>query len=114
MKARHGVDYYGGQIRKRIEAMRARLVAGEGVNEVAMSVQDFSKRAYEDNELHFFHPAWRVFQGELLKVRVIGANGREYEKFVPVPLEHETWLPEGVGEVCVAEELDEDEYGASS
>jgi hypothetical protein len=90
------VGYYIGHLKKWTESMRKRLVKGEAIAWVAMSLRDFQTQsnAFRDNEIHVFNQAWRNYQEAwLTKVRVTGANGHVYDKFMPVPREDETWAP---------------------
>lgn len=90
------VGYYIGHLKKHTESMRKRLVKGEAIAWVAMSLRDFQTQsnAFRDNEIHVFNQAWRNYQEAwLTKVRVTGANGHVYDKFMPVPREDETWAP---------------------
>jgi len=90
------VGYYIGHLKKWTESMRKRLVKGEAIAWVAMSLRDFQTQsnAFRDNEIHVFNQAWRNYhEAWLAKTRVTGANGHIYEKFVPVPREDETWAP---------------------
>jgi hypothetical protein len=90
------VGYYIGHLKKWTESMRKRLVRGEPIARVAMSLRDFQTQsnAFRDNEVHVFNQAWRNYHDAwLAKTRVTGANGHMYEKFVPFPREDETWAP---------------------
>jgi hypothetical protein len=90
------VGYYIGHLKKHTESMRKRLVKGEAIAWVAMSLRDFQTQsnAFRDNEVHIFNQAWRNYhEAWLTKVRVTGANGHVYDKFMPVPREDETWSP---------------------
>jgi Bifunctional DNA primase/polymerase, N-terminal len=90
------VGYYIGHLKKWTESMRKRLVKGEAITRVAMSLRDFQTQsnAFRDNEVHVFNQAWRNYhEAWLAKTRVTGANGHLYEKFIPVPREDETWAP---------------------
>jgi hypothetical protein len=89
------VGFYEGQLQKLTERMHRRLISGAPIEEVAMSLVDFQNlsNAYRDREGRAFDQAWRTHVKRLTKVSVIGANGHKYDKFVPVPLEDETWLP---------------------
>jgi hypothetical protein len=90
------VGFYLGHLKSWTEWMRKRLVSGESIARTAMSMRDFQtlSHSFRDNEGHIFHQAWRSYHPDWLqKVSVIGANGHQYEKFVPIPREDETWLP---------------------
>jgi len=90
------VGYYIRHLKKLTESMRKRLVRGEAIAKVAMSLRDFQtlSNAFRDNEVHIFNRAWQNYhEAWLAKTRVIGANGHQYEKFVPAPQENETWFP---------------------
>jgi putative DNA primase/helicase len=90
------VGYYIGHLKKHTESMRKRLVKGEAIAWVAMSLRDFQTQsnAFRDNEIHVFNQAWRNYhEAWLTKVLVTGANGHVYDKFMPVPREDETWAP---------------------
>jgi hypothetical protein len=91
------VGFYLGHLKKAEKAMRKRLLTGEPYQNVAMALRDFQTQshAWRDNEAHVFERAWRaaVSGGVFRKVYVKGSNGHTYEKYVPVPYEHETWLP---------------------
>jgi hypothetical protein len=90
------VGFYLGHLKKAEKQMRKRLNQGEPYQNVAMSLRDLmtATNAYKENEEHVFDRAWKSVSGSFFeKVPVKGANGHRYEKFVPVPYEHETWLP---------------------
>jgi bifunctional DNA primase/polymerase-like protein/primase-like protein len=90
------VGFYLGHLKSWTEWMRKRLVKGESIASTAMSMRDFQtlSHAFRDNEGHIFHQAWRSYHADWLQtVSIIGANGHQYEKFVPIPREDETWLP---------------------
>jgi hypothetical protein len=92
------IGVYNSRLRAITERMRARLKAGETVQQVALSQRDFinSTNAYRDNDVHTFNMAWRHWEGALLaSVPVIGGNGQKYTKYVPMPNEDETWKMEG-------------------
>jgi hypothetical protein len=89
------VGFYLGHLKKWMEWMQKRLIKGTPIEEVAMSKRDFQtlSHAFRDNETHIFDQAWRGFHMDWLrKVSIIAANGQQYDKFVPVPREDETWL----------------------
>jgi hypothetical protein len=89
------VGFYLGHLKKWMEWMHKRLLKGTPVEEVAMTKRDFQtlSHAFRDNEEHTFEQAWRSFHKDWLRaVSITGANGHQYEKFVPVPREDETWL----------------------
>ena len=88
------VGYYVGLLKGITKGMRKRLVAGELVGNVAMSVRDFQTdtHAFRDNELVVFNNAWRNYEKDhLWKVKVKARNGQTYEKFIPMPGEDEMW-----------------------
>jgi putative DNA primase/helicase len=88
------VGYYVGLLKSITKGMRKRLVAGELVGNVAMSVRDFQTdtHAFRDNELVVFNNAWRNYEKDhLWKVKVKARNGQTYEKFIPMPGEDEMW-----------------------
>ena len=90
------VGFYLGHLKKAEKQMRKRLNQGEPYQNVAMSLRDLmtATHAYRENEEHVFDRAWNSVRGRLFeKVDTLGANGRKYEKFVPIPREDETWLP---------------------
>jgi hypothetical protein len=92
------VGFYLGHLKKMEKMMRAQLNAGTPIPQVAMALRDFmtSSNAWRDNEAHIFNQAWKaVMTGGIFKlVSVKGANGQMYQKYVPAPLEDETWLPQ--------------------
>jgi hypothetical protein len=75
------VGYYIGHLKRWTESMRKRLVKGEAIVRVAMSLRDFQTQsnAFRDNEIHVFNQAWRNYhEAGLAKARVTGANGHLY------------------------------------
>jgi hypothetical protein len=89
------VGFYLGQLKKVEKQMRKRLNQGEAYQNVAMSFRDLmtATNAYRENEGHVFERAWKANGKLFVGVPVLGANGHTYDKYVPMPLEHETWLP---------------------
>jgi putative DNA primase/helicase len=88
------IGVYNSRLRVIVERMRARLLAGESVQAVALSQRDFmtATNAYRDNDVHTFCMAWRHWEGVLLaSVSITGGNGQQYKKFVPMPNEDEVW-----------------------
>jgi hypothetical protein len=92
------VGYYVGLLKKIVEGQRERLnTYGEPASKVAMSMRDYQTdtHAYRDNEVQTFMQAWRVFNEQhMVAVLSLGKNGQMYEKFLPMPYEHETFLPQ--------------------
>jgi hypothetical protein len=90
------VGYYVGLLKKITDSMRNRLNDGQSLAFVAMSHRDIQTitNAYRNNELEVFGRAWSKFkEAHLMPIKVPAANGHMYEKFIPVPYEHEMWLP---------------------
>ena len=88
------VGYYVGLLKSITKGMRKRLVAGDLIGDVALSVRDFqtATHAFRDNELVVFNNAWRNYEKDhLWKVKVKARNGQTYEKFIPMPGEDEMW-----------------------
>ena len=88
------VGYYVGLLKGITKGMRKRLVAGELIADVAMSIRDFqtTTNAFRENELVVFNTAWRNYEKDhLWKVKVKARNGQTYEKFIPMPHEEEMW-----------------------
>ena len=88
------VGYYLGLLKGITRSMRKRLVAGELIADVAMSIRDFqtNTHAFRDNELAVFNNAWRNYvKDHLWEVKVKAKNGQTYKKFVPLPNEDEMW-----------------------
>ena len=88
------VGYYIGLLKTITKGMRKRLVAGDLIGDVALSVRDFqtATHAFRDNELQVFHNAWRNYEKDhLWKVKVKAKDGQTYEKYIPMPYEDEMW-----------------------
>lgn len=88
------VGFYASKIKAIVEAQRKELNAGKSLAQVAKSTRDFQTltNAFRDNELHTFERAWKSMSEHFIQVPVIAGNGQKYQKWVPMPYEHETWL----------------------
>jgi putative DNA primase/helicase len=84
------IGYYIGQLKRITQGMQNRLNEGDNADIVARSERDFetATHAYRDNELHIFKRAWDAYYRKWLQpVTVKRANGRDYLKYLPKPIE---------------------------
>lgn len=92
------VGYYVGLLKKIVEGQRTMLNKHDApLNKIAMSIRDYQTdtNAFRDNEVQTFMQAWRIFFGQhLVKVLTRARNGQLYEKYLPMPFEDESWLPQ--------------------
>jgi hypothetical protein len=92
------IGFYIGYLKRETERMHQRLLGGEPIANVALSLRDFqtNSNAWRDNELHIFEKAWRTWEKDwLARTKIKAANGHEYDKYTPVPLENEFWATPG-------------------
>ncbi len=92
------VGFYLGYLKRETEKMHKRLLAGEPITKVALSLRDFqtNSHAWRDNEIHVFNRAWQNWERDWLSKTIIeSANGHNYEKYLPVPEENEFWATPG-------------------
>lgn len=88
------IGFYIGKIKAILEAQRRELNSGKTVAQVAKSIRDFQtlSNAFRDNELHTFERAWKSLSEHVTPVAVVAGNGQKYQKWVPMPYEHEMWV----------------------
>jgi putative DNA primase/helicase len=88
------VGFYTAKIKAIVDAQRNELNQGKTVAQVAKSNRDFQTltNAFRDNEVHTFERAWKSLSDHVTPVAVIAGNGQKYQKWVPMPYEHEMWL----------------------
>jgi hypothetical protein len=88
------VGHYIGLLKNITKDMRRRLVAGESMATVAMSLRDFQTKtnAFRDNEIVIFNTAWRNYHEDYLTTHHhMAKNGQKYTKYLPMPFEDEMW-----------------------
>jgi hypothetical protein len=88
------VGFYTSKIKAIIETQRHELNQGKTVAQVAKSSRDLQTltNAFRDNEVHTFERAWKSLSDHVAAVSVVARNGQKYQKWVPMPYEHEMWL----------------------